>query len=273
MLPLLEFAAGDKVLAAVRLNHVVTHIDYAGQHVRVTTAEHGEFIANAVLITVPLGVLKAGSVQFHPALPQRKQAAIDRMGFGLLNKVVLEYDQLDKPFWPEVQSFLTLRLDDVDKTKPEVAADLLPRDSITFMNCGREGERPALMAHVHCSLATFVESHTDEQVGELFGRHLARFFPEAKDTKPTRTIVTRWLADPFSRGSYSHIPVGGDVDDIKALAEPCGEHANNEHKPVLFWAGEHTLPEKHAHVHGALESGSVAAKQLLAQFPALAKRP
>jgi lysine-specific histone demethylase 1 len=42
---------------------------------------------DAVLVTVPLGVLKAGSIAFQPPLPQRKQEAIERMGFGTLNKV------------------------------------------------------------------------------------------------------------------------------------------------------------------------------------------
>jgi Flavin containing amine oxidoreductase len=38
-------------------------------------------------VTVPLGVLKAGSIRFQPPLPPRKQDAIARMGFGILNKV------------------------------------------------------------------------------------------------------------------------------------------------------------------------------------------
>ena len=42
--------------------------------------------ADAVVVTLPLGVLKAGAVQFSPPLPPRKQNAIDRLGFGVLNK-------------------------------------------------------------------------------------------------------------------------------------------------------------------------------------------
>ena len=42
---------------------------------------------DAVLVTVPLGVLKAGSIKFSPPLPQRKLDSIQRMGFGVLNKV------------------------------------------------------------------------------------------------------------------------------------------------------------------------------------------
>ena len=47
------------------------------------------FKGDAILITLPLGVLKAASVQFHPPLPEWKTAAVQRMGFGNLNKVGL----------------------------------------------------------------------------------------------------------------------------------------------------------------------------------------
>ena len=40
-----------------------------------------------MLVTAPLGVLKKGSIRFSPPLPERKLGAIQRMGFGVLNKV------------------------------------------------------------------------------------------------------------------------------------------------------------------------------------------
>lgn len=46
---------------------------------------------DAVLCTLPLGVLKQQppAVQFVPPLPEWKTSAIQRMGFGNLNKVGL----------------------------------------------------------------------------------------------------------------------------------------------------------------------------------------
>lgn len=50
--------------------------------------EDGEtFEADHVILTTPLGVLKAGSIDFAPPLPEWKAGAIRRLGFGLLNKV------------------------------------------------------------------------------------------------------------------------------------------------------------------------------------------
>ena len=54
------------------------------QHVKSCSASHA---GDAVLVTVPLGVLKNGNLKFDPPLPERKLGAIQRMGFGVLNKV------------------------------------------------------------------------------------------------------------------------------------------------------------------------------------------
>lgn len=43
--------------------------------------------ADEVVVTAPLGVLKSDMIDFDPPLPGWKRGAIDRMGFGLLNKV------------------------------------------------------------------------------------------------------------------------------------------------------------------------------------------
>ena len=56
------------------------------------------FQADMVLCTVPLGVLKKRAIRFEPELPVRKLAAIDRLGFGLLNKVAMVFPQV---FWGE----------------------------------------------------------------------------------------------------------------------------------------------------------------------------
>ncbi len=57
----------------------------AGSMATVTATCRGTattFTANAVLVTVPLGVLKTGSIRFSPSLPTAKQTAISRLGVG-----------------------------------------------------------------------------------------------------------------------------------------------------------------------------------------------
>jgi monoamine oxidase len=76
--------------------------------------------------------------------------------------------------------------------------------------------------------------------------------------KPLRE--SRWTADPFARGSYSHA-MPGHSGDRAVLAEPVDGR--------LFFAGEATSPNFFSTAHGARDSGERAAKEVLA---ALAKR-
>lgn len=81
----------------VRFDRNVESIHYddrKNDHGPVTTkivCTDGEVIeADEVVVTAPLGVLKSGAIDFDPPLPRWKSGAIDRMGFGLLNKVCAE---------------------------------------------------------------------------------------------------------------------------------------------------------------------------------------
>ena len=63
---------------------------YTGVEVHAKSTQTGcssIFRADAVIVSVPLGVLKANTISFHPPLPEWKTQAITNLGFGLLNKV------------------------------------------------------------------------------------------------------------------------------------------------------------------------------------------
>ena len=63
-----------------------------------------------------------------------------------------------------------------------------------------------------------------------------------------------WHADPFARGAYSYIGVGG-VRAPRALGRPVDG--------TLFFAGEATNGEQIGTVAGALASGRRAAREVL----------
>jgi Flavin containing amine oxidoreductase/SWIRM domain len=79
----------------VRFNCVVESVRYnlgSEDHTKPVSIQckNGEvFEADRLVITTPLGVLKEGSITFDPPLPAWKIGAIERLGFGLLNKVSL----------------------------------------------------------------------------------------------------------------------------------------------------------------------------------------
>ena len=61
----------------IRLKTIVRRIDYSGDSVQIFT-NHGRYEADVVIVTVPIGVLKAGKIEFSPALPERAFRSTDR---------------------------------------------------------------------------------------------------------------------------------------------------------------------------------------------------
>ncbi|KAF8938977.1 hypothetical protein BGZ52_000306, partial [Haplosporangium bisporale] len=86
----------------VLLEHVVHKIEYNETFVKVST-NNGSFTADVVLVAVPLGVLKANDITFSPPLPEQKQLAIERLGFGTMFKIVLYFKEC---FWPKDKHFI-----------------------------------------------------------------------------------------------------------------------------------------------------------------------
>ena len=88
----------------LRLNQIVSKITYSDGGASLTIgADTSDF--DAVITSLPLGVLKQGQVQFDPPLPLQKRQSIDRLGFGLLNKLYLQFDQV---YWDTEETWIAL---------------------------------------------------------------------------------------------------------------------------------------------------------------------
>jgi monoamine oxidase len=198
--------------------------------------------ASHVVVTVPLGVLKRGAPNFSPALPPERQAAIDRLGFGRYEKVVLRFDE---PFWR-------------DAGLPHMM--IFPRDpqEPTMWAFGLDafGGGPVLAVHVfHSAAGRLLGASQDDAVrwatnmlGEVTGGRCPR---------PTAVAVTAWADDPYTGGAYTHVPPGASPADADLLGEPIGGR--------LLFAGEHTQSARMAYADGAMSSGIREAKRLLSQ--------
>jgi monoamine oxidase len=233
----------DQVVAAVangldvRLGHVVTSIDTSGDRAVVVTAQ-GNFQAGAVVVTVPLGVLKAGTIEFLPALPEAKSRAIAKLGMGTLSKTCLRFES---QFWPDDAELIDI--------VPSVSRRGQWVESLSLTGLV---DVPALMMFNAGEFARAVEAMTDPEVIASASNALKPAFPEF--SAPTGLLRSAWSVDPFSLGSYSFIGVGASLADRDALAEPDGRRV---------FAGEACSRDHAATVHGAYASGEAAAKALL----------
>jgi polyamine oxidase len=219
----------------VKRRQKVTSITYADNEVTVTT-DRDEFTADRVIVTLPLGVLKAGAVTFDPALPEDKQRSIRRLGVGNLDKVALKFD---KPFWPTDVQVLGL-----------VGDQPMPH----FLNAVVFSGAPILVGLRGGSFAYKREKLSDATtVSQLRDSLAATFQTDVPD--PVGALITRWGRDPFAHGAYSFPAVGSTPDDRDVLSASVRDR--------VFFAGEATSTEYFATVHGAYLSGLRAADEVM----------
>lgn len=64
--------------------------------IQISSSEARTYEAPYTLLTLPLGVLKHSPPEFTPPTATRRQRAIERLGMGLLEKIVLVYET---PWW------------------------------------------------------------------------------------------------------------------------------------------------------------------------------
>jgi monoamine oxidase len=219
----------------VRTATVVSEIHQNDERVRVTTADGSEFCAAEVVVTVPLGVLKAGDVVFDPPLADPVAGALDRLGMGVYDKVFLRFPT---QFW------------DAWVIRQQGPAGV---DWHSWYDMSRVTGEPVLAALVGGAGAQRIETLTDDEIVAEGVIALRRMFGDAVP-EPTAFRITRWAADPFARGSYSYLHVGASTDDHDLLGTPSGR---------VQLAGEATWGEDPATVHGALNSGLRAASRIL----------
>jgi len=226
-----------------------TLIDAAGRRVR----------ANAVIVTVPVGVLQAesgpGAIGFAPRLPLAKRRAIGRLAMGSVVKIVFRFREA---FW-EREGFMARRregkaredgdlvfLHAADAPFPTWWTSAPARSTLLTAWAGgpaadrlRAGKVPPAEAAID-SLSRLAE----------IPRRTLDGLVASFDTRD-------WSADPFARGAYSHARPGG-AGAARALGKPVGR--------VLFFAGEATSPDESGTVAGAIASGRRAAREILAAW-------
>ena len=138
---LIEILRKDIPDDIVHLNSPVEMIDYSNSDTIIITTESGEeFGADFVIVTASLGVLKLKARDmFHPALPIEKLKAIDAIGFGVVNKIFLEFA---KPLRAETDGINFLFNDNgISYTKGDAE-----KDWTRFILTAYKEERPRIVS-------------------------------------------------------------------------------------------------------------------------------
>ncbi|PVZ06215.1 monoamine oxidase [Methylobacterium radiotolerans] len=224
----------------VALATPVTRIDWSGGRVRATGADGTVYAARAVIVTVPMMVLRDGPA-FTPPLPNAVRAAIDGFTTGIYEHAVLHWPS--SPFrgrdrlaaihgGRRAPPGLLTRIDDTPFHYYEL--DLHEAAAIDAAGSGADGVR----RHVRAVLT------------EHFGRARLRDL--------TIPAVSAWRHDRWSRGSWAVVPPG-HAPARKALRASVAD--------TVWFAGEALSREQWGTVGGAYEEGVRAAEAVSAIVP------
>ncbi len=197
--------------------------------------------AAQAIVTVPLGVLQADTIEWlpRPAVLSHAQRLV--MGAALhLNLVFKEkwwnaplgflYAPSESPatWWTPMPHESPVLVGWAGGPKAEVLSRLVTP----------QGDASALVARCLGTLSTIFRMPLSDVKQQLASVHLHD-----------------WQRDPYTRGGYSYVPVGA-LDAPGQLRRPVED--------TLYFAGEHTDTEGHwGTVHAALATGAAAARQVL----------
>ena len=232
------------IIDDVVLESPVSVVEWSnGQVVAHTNGESYE--APAAILTLPVGVLRGGRVEFRPELPAAKASAIGYFEVGSLISSIAEF----KSRWWEAELGRVARFGVMDN---------VPFNMFRNPFWDREGP-PALAGKlVGWPHADQLTGKPERMRAEFLGR-LAALFPNV-DLKSDLVSLEfgDWGSDPWTMGCQTSVPEGRYYAGAD-LAAPT---------PPLFWAGEATHTRGYAHtVHGALETGRRAALEVIHATP------
>ena len=221
----------------IRLNTPVQSVNYTAPTVTITDSNGNTYAADRVIITLPLAILQSGDVEFIPAFPKHKLKAIHGIGSGKVNKVILGFKHA---FWKKKMAMVYTPLNTQIWWRPGYDPD--NGDTVlTALIGGESGAHYSTLSEAEAvDLAL-------KDLQQIFGNEAKKSFKWGR--------FINWGADPYSKMGYSYNPVGA-AGLRQALSENIADR--------VYFAGEATNTVRPATVHGAIESGWRAAKEIIA---------
>jgi monoamine oxidase len=233
-----DLAASHLSGVQVHLNEKVRSIHWRPGHVSVRT-EEAFFEGHRLVLTVPPSVFHL--IEITPPLPSKKQAA-SLLPLGAVQKVVME---LSEPLWDSNGAGLAF-LHAPEKTFG--AHWMWAVHERPILSCWSGGPRAMRLNRLS---REDIVLRAQLDLSEILGISLT-----ALKEKVMRAHFHDWVDDPFARGAYSYVKLGGS-NARQNWAEPV--------QGTLFFAGEATCNDGSSGTgHGALRSGLRAAREVIA---------
>jgi len=239
--------------------------------VQISCENNNEYLADHVVVTASLGVLKKNTQLFEPILPLAKRKAINFLGFGQVCKIFAEFEE---PFWHESWGGFNAmwRTDDLNQPQLEWLSDIYSIHPYAY-------QPRVLLGWAAGPNTEIIETIDSKLLTQGIMYMLRRFLPKMKITQPKRLVSSRWSIDPAHLGAYSYpsLLTKSYNTGPDQLAQPVNlltyEPTNPSYislfdirpisvRPIILFAGEATSSKHYSTVHGAVETGLREARRL-----------
>ncbi|MDX1960722.1 MAG: NAD(P)/FAD-dependent oxidoreductase [Leptospiraceae bacterium] len=217
------------VSTRIQLNSKVVEINLDSNSVLVKTESGKEITGTAVILTIPISILKRNKIKFNPSMPNNYRDAIAKIGMGSGMKIILKFENR---FWDkDTTSIITPGI------IPEFIVSGRKKGSenkiLTGFLCGENSEK----------IQRPVETAISE-LDKIFGGKNA-----SKNLEDS--FVQDWSKEEFIGGTYSY-PSLDEENSREKLAVPI--------EGKIFFAGEAIAGIHYGTIQGALESAVLAVK-------------
>lgn len=257
---------------------------YGSRPVKLHFCDGSIMSADHVIVTVSLGVLKAGisgdSGLFSPPLPSFKTDAISRLGYGVVNKLFVQLSPSHDHEGKKLKNkfpFLQMVFHGSDSQLRNHKIPWWMRRTTSL--CPIYNNSSVLLSWFAGQEALELEKMKDEEilngvsatVTSLLSKSKSQELSSGNEVKFIKVLKSKWGSDPLFKGSYSYVRVGSSGEDLDSMAKPLPESSSksgaNGCPPLqILFAGEATHRTHYSTTHGAYFSGLREANRLLQHY-------
>ncbi|PIA30266.1 hypothetical protein AQUCO_05700160v1 [Aquilegia coerulea] len=298
---IIQYIASVLPNGLIQLGKTVTKIEWQCDHssdmqncggetgpVKLHFDDGSTMVADHVLVTVSLGVLKAGIQEetgmFTPPLPHFKTEAISRLGFGVVNKLFLQLGPSHaQENNHEVFPFLQMAFQQSDLRSKHQKIPWWMRRTTSL--CPIYNNSTVLLSWFAGEEALELENLKEKEIIDGVSTTISTFLPQNRDNAHTcsngnmnsvensqgfnftKLLKSQWGTNPLFKGSYSYVAVGSSGDDLDSMAKPLPSISKDGVPSLqILFAGEATHRTHYSTTHGAYFSGIREANRLLQHY-------
>jgi monoamine oxidase len=195
----------------IRFNEVVKTIDYSSEKIYVTTDDQ-QYVADRVIITVPVKLLQNDAIQFKPVLPNDKSEAIKKVTVWGGCKAFIEFSE---KFYPAAVGFESIPIEQGHKLFYDAAY-------------GQNTEKNVLGVFAVGPVSKTYLERNDEAFINYVLAELDELFEGKATPNYKKHIFQNWSAEPYAQGAYVHY--FESWRNIKKLGKPVADK--------LYFAGD-----------------------------------